>query len=240
MSGEKVVPIFPCRDLKETLQFYTALGFVTTYEQHAPYVYGAVQYEDIHLHFNGSKNLKPNTESSHIALVTVSNIVSLHKAFSSGIKTAFGKQLRRGIPRLGTVNTLSKDSRFNMLDPSGNRLIVVQVRDKSKPKQKPKHTTPLTRAIQGARLDAYSREEPAIAASYLDEALTNIEGEPTSVCFRAFVLRADVAAMLDDAQTLNRYVLMAKTIDMTDEEKLELTEEIERFSELENQIQKVL
>lgn len=47
MTTQTVVPVFPCHDLKTTLAFYNALGFATLHEQHAPYVYGSVRFEQI-------------------------------------------------------------------------------------------------------------------------------------------------------------------------------------------------
>lgn len=235
MAEATVIPVLPCRSLKETLGFYGALGFEVTHEQHAPYVYGAIEREGIHLHFFGSKHL-PATESGHMALVMVSDVDVFHGTFSVGIKATYGKRLRTGIPRLGSVNSLSKDRRFNLLDPSGNRLIFIQSARASKPKTKPKYTSALTKAIQGARLDAYSRDEPQIAAKYLDQALENAASEPDAVRYQAFVLRADIAAMLADGQTLNHYVRAAQEIRLKDEVKAELAEAMQRLAELEAEL----
>jgi hypothetical protein len=233
MANETVVPVLPTGSLKTTLEFYNALGFQTTHEQHAPYVYGAVKLEGIELHFVALKTLVPNQESGHICLVMVGDVYAIHQTFTRGIKTRFGKQLRSGIPRIGTVNSLSKDRRFNMLDPSGNRLIVIQVLASSEKKPKPTRTTPLAKAISGARLDAYSRDAPSIAAEHLDEALERVGDEPTAVLFRAFVLRADIAAMLENREHLKRFVLEAKSITLEAGEHVVLREELARLAELE-------
>jgi catechol 2,3-dioxygenase-like lactoylglutathione lyase family enzyme len=237
MANEVVVPVLPTRSLKTTLEFYNALGFHTTHEQHAPYVYGAVQHEDINLHFHGSDTLEPNRESSHICLVMVRDVNALHQTFTSGVKQHFGKRLRTGIPRIGNVNTLSKDRRFNLLDPDGNRLIVIQTLPSSAKKPKPARTTPLARAVTAARLDAYSRDAPRIAAQFFDEALEHTDNEPNIVLFRAYVLRADIAVMLEDRETLQRFVSSAKRILLEDAERLELREELERLGELETMLE---
>ena len=235
MAEATVIPILPSRNLKETLEFYIALGFKVTHEQHAPYVYGAVEREGIHLHFFGG-NHPSATESGHMALVMLSNVDALHSTFLVGIKAAYGKRLRTGIPRLGSVNALSKDRRFNLLDPSGNRLIFIQSTRGSQPKTKPKYTSALTRTIAGARLDAYSRDEPQIAAEHLDKALKNTASEPDTVRFQAFVLRADIAAMLGDRETIEQYVRAAQRIELKDEDKPELTEATQRLTELEAEL----
>jgi catechol 2,3-dioxygenase-like lactoylglutathione lyase family enzyme len=233
VASEQVVPVLPTRNLKETLGFYNALGFQTTHEQHAPYVYGAIKLGGIELHFVALKSLEVGQESGHICLVMVRDVNAIHQAFTRGIKARFGKQLRSGIPRMGGVNALSKDRRFNLIDPNGNRLIVIQTLEKAAKKPKSARTTPLAKAISAARLDAYSRDAPAIAAEWFDKALEQIKDKPSSVLFRAFVLRADIAAMLDDQPTLEQFVSKAKAIALSDAETLEVAEELERLAELE-------
>jgi hypothetical protein len=234
MANEVVVPILPCRSLKTILEFYKALGFHIKYEQHAPYVYGSVGLEKIQLDFIGSKNLLENQESSHICLIVIEDATDLQKRFSAGAKAVFGKQLRKGIPRVGSVNTVSKDQRFTVIDPSGNRLIFVQPRTKSPQKTKPKNLTPLARAVRAARLFGYTKEDPQMAADHLDPALKNTTDEPAEVRFRAFVLRADLAEMLDDPERLKFFVEQAKAIPLEAATRLELTEEIERLEALES------
>ncbi len=234
MANEVVVPILPSRSLKTILEFYGALGFHIKYEQHAPYVYGSVGLEQIQLDFIGSKTLLENQESSHICLIVVENVADLQKRFSTGVKALFGKQLRKGIPRIGSVNTVSKDQRFTVIDPSGNRLIFVQPKTKSPQKTKPKNLTPLARAVQAARLYAYSREDPQMAVDHLDLALENLTDEPSEVRFRAFVLRADLAEMLDDRERLKFFVGQAKAVPLKAANRPELLEEIERLAALES------
>lgn len=232
MASQMVVPVFPSRSLKVTLEFYNMLGFETLWEQHAPYVYGSVKYQQIQIDFTGSKAAEPGQESGHLCLVMVDNIHELHRYFAAAIKQKFGKQLRSGIPRMGTVNTVSKDQRFNLLDPDGNRLIVIQP-DKGEMRPR-RRGTPLLKAVNMARLDLYSRDEPQEAVAYLDAALLQIDGEPSVTQFRAFVLRADIAAALDDIPTMDRYVNAANTISLSDVEQAEAVEEIRRLAELKN------
>jgi catechol 2,3-dioxygenase-like lactoylglutathione lyase family enzyme len=230
MTGQTVVPVFPCHDLKATLTFYSALGFATLHEQHAPYVYGSVRFEQIQIDFYGSRATSSAEESGHICLVVTNEIQRLYDAFVDGLKQQFGKRPRSGIPRLGTLNTVSKNLRFNLIDPDGNRLIVIAADTHTKPK--PKRHTPLSKAISAARLDAYSRDEPVIAAAYLDQALAQLDAEPAATRFRAFVLRADIAATLGDRATLDHYIQAAQALALAPEELAEASEERERLSEL--------
>jgi catechol 2,3-dioxygenase-like lactoylglutathione lyase family enzyme len=232
MASQIVVPVFPTRSLKATLEFYNLLGFETLWEQHAPYVYVSVKYQQIQIDFVGSKAVEAGQESGHLCLVIVEDVHELHRYFAAAIKQKFGKQLRSGIPRMGTVNTVSKDQRFNLLDPDGKRLIVIQP-DKGEMRPR-RRSTPLLKAVNRARLDIYSRDEPQEAAAYRDTALLQLNGEPSVTQFRAFVLRADIAAALDDIPTMDRYVNAAHTIVLSADEQAEAIEEIRRLAELKN------
>lgn len=229
MAAQTVVPVFPCHDLKATLAFYAALGFATLHEQHAPYAYGSVRFEQIQIDFYGSQATSATEESGHICLILSSEIQRLYDTFTGGLKQHLGRRPRSGIPRIGTLNTVSKNLRFNLIDPNGNRLIVIATDAHDKPK--PKRHTPLSKAISAARLDAYSRDEPAIAAEFLDQALTQLEGEPAATRFRAFVLRADIAAALGDRATLEHYLHAAQALALA-EDDAETAEERGRLSEL--------
>ena len=238
MAAQIVVPLFPCRDLKATLAFYNALGFATLHEQHAPYAYGSIRFEQIQIDFYGLQATAEAAESGHICLVLSSEIKRLYDTFTGGLKRHLGRRPRSGIPRIGTLNTVSKNLRFNLLDPNGNRLIVIATDAHDKPK--PKRHTPLSKAIalrasfanSAARLDAYSRDEPAIAAAHLDQALTQLDAEPAATRFRAFVLRADIAAALGDRATLEHYLQAAQALTLAESERAETAEERERLSEL--------
>jgi catechol 2,3-dioxygenase-like lactoylglutathione lyase family enzyme len=232
MANEKVVPMFPTANLKATLEFYTMLGFAVLYEQHAPYVYGSVSLENIQIDFFGNKAIDLNQETGHICLVVLTNIDELHASFSSQIKKTFGKQIRSGIPRVSGLNDARKnDRRFNLLDPSGNRLTFIQVGEKL-PKAA-KSSTPLVKAMLGAKVFAYSKDDPQLAAQHLDKALAKANSESAIIQFQAFVLRADIAAALDDRATLEKYMKAAKNLVLEEHEKLEMQEELGRLAELE-------
>jgi catechol 2,3-dioxygenase-like lactoylglutathione lyase family enzyme len=141
MAAQTVIPVFPRHNLKATLAFYNALGFTTLHEQHAPYAYGSVRFEQIQIDFYGSQTALATEESGHICLVLVTEIQRLYDTFVGGLKQHLGKRPRSGIPRSGTLNTVSKNLRFNLIDPDGNRLIVIATDTHNKPKPK-RHTQP--------------------------------------------------------------------------------------------------
>jgi catechol 2,3-dioxygenase-like lactoylglutathione lyase family enzyme len=233
MPNQKVVPLFPTANLKATLGFYTMLGFTVLYEQHAPYVYGSVALEEIQMDFIGSKSLIQHQETGHTCLVVLSNIHTPHAAFSSQIKTAFGKQLRSGIPRMSSLNAAhSTDQRFHLLDPSGNRIVFIEVGKKSP--QAVKGGSPLTRAVHSAKIFAFSKDDPALAAKNLDKALSQSAAESTITQFQALVLRAEIAQMQDDTPTFEKSLKAARGVALEPADLKMVQEEMQRLRELES------
>ena len=51
LANEITVPLLPCRDIDEIVEFYGILGFRQTYYQALPNPYVALKREDINLHF---------------------------------------------------------------------------------------------------------------------------------------------------------------------------------------------
>lgn len=227
MSGEKVIPILPCSSIKETLEFYRALGFEVTSEQKQPYTYASIKYNDINLQFFVKKNWNPA-----FVYISVKDVDTLHQAFVTGIKQTYGKMLSKGTPRITSVNNLSQDRRFNVIDPGENWLYIGQPLT-AEIKERKKDNTRLMKAVENARTFAYSKQDAAGAAKILETAFSKNESESDATRFCAYVLRADVAAMLEDTESLERYILAAQNVQLTETERLELTEEIERLGELE-------
>jgi hypothetical protein len=108
VANEVVIPILPCSAIKDTLEFYRALGFEVTFEQSQPNTYACVKYDDIRLDFFVKKNWNPA-----FCYISVTDVDALHKAFATGIKNTYGEMLSKGTPRITSVNNLSSDRRFN-------------------------------------------------------------------------------------------------------------------------------
>ncbi|KGN34174.1 glyoxalase [Knoellia sinensis KCTC 19936] len=127
--GESVrattVPILGCRDVDETVEFYEALGFHTTHRQVRPYPYVAVTGHGFDLHFSRvPSGADPENEDVGACLVLVDDVAGSHAALSASKRTAFGKVLAKGRPRITRYRPGA--SRFTLVDPSGNSLIFIQ------------------------------------------------------------------------------------------------------------------
>jgi hypothetical protein len=120
-----MVPLMPCASVEETLAFYEVLGFMATYKQSRPYVYLALEWSGVHLHFGPApKGLDPAREESGGCLVMVDAVAPYHAAFVAAMRRAHGKVLGSGLPRITRYRPGA--SRFTLIDPSGNSIIFIQ------------------------------------------------------------------------------------------------------------------
>lgn len=123
--NETTVPLMPCASVEETLAFYEVLGFRATYKQSKPYVYLALEWGGIHLHFVAApKELEPAREESGGCLVMVDAVAPYHTAFVAAMRRVHGKVLSSGLPRITRYRPGA--SRFTLMDPSGNSIIFIQ------------------------------------------------------------------------------------------------------------------
>ena len=117
-----MVPLLPCRDIDEILEFYRTLGFTKTYYQLLPNPIVALKREDINIQFFGMPEFKPE-DSYGSCLVIVHDTWELYRAFADGMRAAHGKLLVSGIPRMTRPRkrkNADNHSGFSVIDPGGN------------------------------------------------------------------------------------------------------------------------
>ncbi len=224
--------MLPCRTIAPVLDFYRALGFEVAFEQSTPNPYAVVVRGGVELHFFGMKRYEP-AQSYSTCIIGTDDVDALYEAFRAGLKEAYGKVPTRGLPRLGALKDTSHGTRqFLLTDPGGNCLRVAQpLGDDQHHRPAPEGT--FARALHQAALFADSKDDPKAAARVLDRVL-RLEGErPTPVqLFRLLVLRADVADRLDDDGTLASALARAAEVELTDEERKAVRDELDRLEVL--------
>ncbi|MDF5753874.1 glyoxalase [Spongiactinospora sp. TRM90649] len=169
--NETTVPIMPCASVDETLAFYGALGFETTYEQRRPYVYLALRLSGFELHFGPApKDLDPSREHSGGCMVQVDAVAPYHAAFVAAMRAAHGKVLSSGLPRITRYRPGA--SRFTLIDPSGNSILFVQ-RDEPMELEYggSKSLTGLAKALDNARILREFKDDDLQAFRALKSAL---------------------------------------------------------------------
>lgn len=251
---EKTIPLLPCRTIQPVVDFYSALGFEVTFIQKSPYAYVVVERGDVELQFFGMKAYDP-AESISGCYVLTDDVDAMHNAFRAGLKAAYGRIPSRGLPRIGPVKDMSYGVRqFLMTDPAGNSIRIGQPNDpESDGHHQPAPKEPYARALHLAVTFADSKEDLGAAVKILDRALRDAgdgpgngtgdeagdggirkEGtSPTAVqLYRLLVLRGDVAQRLNDIEGARGFLGRAAAVDLTQDERTEVSDDTGRAAEL--------
>jgi hypothetical protein len=236
MADEITIPILPCRSIKETLEFYVAMGFEVTYQQERPNTYACVKRENIELHFFTLKGYEPK-DSYSTCFVLVPDLGALHQAFSSGLRSHYGKLPVAGIPRISKLNNANADKqlRFNVIDPGGNWVRFAQKGEQpAESDRAPKEgQTKLSRAVQAADWLVEAEGDFAAAARMLDKALAQQDNVPPTHHVQALVLRATIAVSLNESTLARQLLSEVQQISLTADERAMLINEFQRIEDLE-------
>ncbi|GAB3137392.1 glyoxalase [Microbispora hainanensis] len=197
--NETTVPLMPCASPEETLAFYEALGFETTYKQTRPYVYLALRWSGIHLHFGPApKDLDPAREQSGACLVMVDAVAPYHAEFVAAMRRVYGKVLSSGLPRITRYRPGA--SRFTLMDPSGNSIIFIQRDEQAEVEYGgSKKLTGLAKALDNARILREFKNDDLQAFRALKSAVRR-HGPDASPAERAIALchLVDLATVLGE------------------------------------------
>lgn len=235
MTQEMTIPALPCRSIDDTLTFYKALGFEVTYHQERPNTYAVVQRGGINLHFFALK-LEP-ADSYSTCIVIVPDVDALYQAFAERLRKEYGKLPIAGIPRLTRLRDKSGGRGFNVVDPGGNWIRISQPNtaasetvDDTTAKT---DSTKLSRAIRGADFLSETKADFASAAKMLDTALASDDPATDSQRVQALVLRSSLAINLNDLPHAKQLLEQMRQIDLSDEQRENLAEELQRAADLE-------
>jgi hypothetical protein len=242
MANEVTIPILPCASIKDTLEFYVALGFEITFQQAKPNTYACVKRDDIELHFFTLKGYEPK-DSYSTCFVRVSNLAGLHQAFSNGLRSHYGKLPIAGIPRISRLSNANgdKELRFNVIDPGGNWIRFGQIgerpaeRDDAAPQKEGQ--TKLSRAVHAADWLVEAEGDFEGAARMLDKALARDEPAPLVHRVQALVLRAAVAVNLDDKALARTVLSQVRQMPLEAHDRDTLAAELQRADDLEQMLE---
>lgn len=248
--AEKTIPLLPCRTVQPVVDFYTALGFETTYLQKSPYTYAVVERGSVELQFFGMKQYDP-AESISGCYILTDDVDTLYAEFRAGLKAAYGKIPSRGLPRIGPLKDMSYGVRqFLMTDPAGNSIRVGRPISEStreggnaadsekgadgealEHRPAPKDT--FARALHLADVFVDSKEDLAGAVKVLDRALGLQDERPTPAQHvRLLVLRGDIAHRVGDDTLAGRLLDQAAGIALTEKERESARDALARLAEL--------
>ena len=232
MANERTYPALPCRDVDESVAFYESLGFVRTFRQVRPNPYAVVAREDLHIHLFGIDGFVP-ADSYGTAIVVVPDPDGLYRDFVAGLRKAYGKLPVAGIPRIlrprkryGTVRG------FSVVDPGGNWLRIYKLGDTEEGAVAEKAEGLAQIVLVAARLGDAKGDE-ALALRTLESGLARLAATAAPVeLARAYLYRAELASRTDDPALVRRSLEAADAIQLTDEERAELADDLAHVREL--------
>lgn len=234
MANERTYPALPCRELDESIAFYEALGFKRTYRQVRPNPYAVVALEDIQIHLFGMEGFDP-ANSYGTAIVAVPDPDSVYHDFAAGLRKTYGKLPVAGIPRItrprkkyGTVRG------FSVVDPGGNWLRIYKLGD-TEQEDSAEKAEGLAQIIYVATRLGDAHGDEALALKTLENGLTRFPEAPAMDRAKAYLYRAELAIRTKDHELAQSSLSAAKSLDLTNEERVALKEEFVHVTELVNQ-----
>ncbi|GGQ00359.1 catechol 2,3-dioxygenase-like lactoylglutathione lyase family enzyme [Actinomadura coerulea] len=228
--GEKAIPIFPCRSIELTWDFYRALGFEQSSWQTRPNPYLGVRRDDVELHFFGWKKHEP-AASMNMCYISTTEVDVLYETFRGGLREALGRVPARGLPRLSALRDMSYGVRqFLLSDPDGLQLRIGQAISKDT-RHAPIPEEKVARALHMASLLGESKGDHRAAARILDRLLRSDQALSPSERLRALVLSADAASHLEEWPRVRALAAEARAIDLP--VSADLGDDLRRLADLE-------
>ncbi|SNS49447.1 glyoxalase [Rhodococcoides kyotonense] len=206
VKNETIVPLLPCMDADATSEFWTSLGFTTSWNQRKPYLYLAFAWSGFELHYGrASANIDPADEVTGGCIVMVDDVASYHAFFLAAMRATHGKVLSKGRPRITRYRPGA--SRFSIVDPNGNTVIFIQ-RDEPAELEYggSKELSGLAKAIDNARILREFKTDDLAASRALRSGLKRYGAEATVV--EQAVARAglvELFTVLDDADAAHEH-----------------------------------
>ena len=231
MANERTYPALPCTDIDEAISFYESLGFRKTYRQVRPNPYAVVALEDIQIHLFGMEGFDP-AQSYGTVIIAVPDPDRLYQDFAAGLRKAHGKLPVAGIPRIlrprkkyGTVRG------FSVVDVGGNWLRIYKLGETEEEDSAEKAEGLAQIIYVAARLgDAHGDE--ALALKTLENGLARFANARAIELARAYLYRAELAVRTNDYELARASLRAAKSLELTQEERIALEEEFAHVTEL--------
>lgn len=158
----------PCPDIRPQVAFYKTLGFEVLGLYTSPNPYASLKWNNIELHFYGSRKVVPSaSENPTMCFLMVNDVDEVNRLFTIALKKYYGKIPRTGFPKITKVRNLVADRRFTLTDPGGNTLFIGT---KATEEDRFFRTlrNPEYAKLFGVLYDVlYSKEDPNLAASML-------------------------------------------------------------------------
>jgi hypothetical protein len=223
------VPLLPCRDVEESVVFYTMLGFTRTYRQLRPNPYAVVERGDIVIHLFGIEGFVPEDSYASILIVTT-DLDGLYAAFAAGLREGLGRLPVSGIPRMTRPRRKQGTTGgFSVVDPGGNWLRVSRLGD-TEDGERPESA--LGRVLETAARQGDARGDDHTAIAALEAGLQRHPDAPVADRVPVLVYLAELQLRVGDEGRAREILLGVLGLALTDAERSELSDDIAAATEL--------
>ncbi|XUL99380.1 glyoxalase [Streptomyces venezuelae ATCC 10712] len=226
-ANETTVPVLPCVSVEETLEFYEALGFKATHKQIRPYLYLALEWSGLALHFaTPPKGIDPSGEDVGGCLVLVDEVAPYHAEFTRALRAAYGKVLAKGRPRITRFRPGA--SRFTVVDPSGNSLIFIQRDEPAELEYGGSASlTGLARVLDNARVFSEFKNDDRTALRVLTTGLRKHgDTAPPLDVARTLATLIELATALEDPTEVDAWRRRLTALPLTETERHQVTADL--------------
>jgi catechol 2,3-dioxygenase-like lactoylglutathione lyase family enzyme len=194
VTGERSYAILPCPELDTALAFYRALGFEVTYSQRRPNPHAVVARDDLQIHLAGIDGFDPAGSYASV-IITVPDPQEIYDAFVAGLREAYGRIPKAGIPRILPIRSKAGTATgFSVVDVGGNWLRFYRT---GATEDEPPRTG-LGRAIDVAARQGDARGDERQAIAVLDAALLRYPDAPGELRDEALAYRAELVERLGE------------------------------------------
>ena len=231
--AETMIPLQPCANFAQTIEFYETLGFTVTHQQEEPYVYIAVSKGALDLHFSGSLGVYGAKNAFGSCLLFVDEVALYHRTFADSLRRTYGRVPTAALPRITRLRT--GDTRFKLFDPSGNMLIFI---NRNEPEvnyyeEADALQSALEQALSNAEFlrDTYSNDKAA--ARVLDLALERNSTAAPLARARVLAARAELAVAMEDTERAQVLRHELQQMNLSADERTQFAEELQAADVLE-------
>lgn len=232
--GDTAVPVLSTRDLARTLEFWRALGYTVTHEQHKPYGYGALRANDCEIHYYAAPVAGNERQAAETAacLIMVDDISGRHRDFTAALRERYGKIPAKGVGRITRFRP--GQTRFSTIDPDGNWITYIQVDGLEKVEYGgAAELSGLAKVLDNARILREFKGDDKAAERALEAGLRRHGADADrKERARAYAALAELAVALENPVKADARCADLAALSLTESERAELGGELDAADDL--------
>lgn len=232
--GDTAVPVLSTHDLTRTLEFWRTLGYTVTYEQHKPYVYGALRAHDCEIHYYAppAGGHERQAQETATCLIMVDDIAGRHRDFTAALRERYGKVPAKGFGRITRFRP--GQTRFSTVDPDGNWVTYIQVDGPEEVEYGGSaELSGLAKVLDNARILRDFKDDDNAAERALEAGLRRHGADASRIDrARAYAALAELAVALENPAKADARRADLAALSLTESERAELATELDAADDL--------